>query len=515
VTAALATERWTGRLAVLICVWLLPFARFILYQRYPLLRIEVLVPLSVTLLCCVLAAVVLPAGRVFAAVVVVSIILESTFPIHSYLEALGNIQYRWVLAALTITTVTAWALMKENFFRLVMVFASGMFTVAAAQAVSGPIAAPRSPSTLAAANAVYVILDEFMGIAGFPRDIAECGRAADHTQEVLLRHGFDLYPEAFSNYAETSDSIPSIVNFRVEPRARLLRRMTLRSEGLFSAFRSRGYALSIYQSDYLNFQTPGIASQEIAATYPANTLQKLQDLPIGWPTKAVHIVASYFQSDNFWYDRLTRVAPSLWLVQDRRIGPLAVTDLWPERLGKDILAAAQPTFFFAHLLTPHYPYVFDSEGGLREYKDWGAGFSLRTSDPLVHRRLYQLYCAQAEHVSHQMDSFLGTLEKSPAYNSTLIVIHGDHGSRLELSSPEQPELRAVLNRFSALLAIKPAGSRPGRLVPRRASVVRILAETFAPGDAAKLTDSADQGFLEDSDGNYRMIPILKIWSDPS
>jgi Sulfatase len=511
---------WTGRFLVLICIWLLPFVRFLLHGQYGFLRVEALVPLALGVLICAAAAVVLRSSALFGLVITGSIVLLSAYPVHSYLEPYISLQYRWVLIGLSAVLLMAYVLMKEVFLQLAAIFALGMFCVAIGQRLANrtqaePVAAAPLPQNAARpAHAVYLIFDEFLGLAGFPRDIPECAETAGQIQSMLLRHGFDVYPNAYSNYADTADSIPSIVNFALEPPSGFLRRMRLRSEGLFSSFESRGYKVAIYQSDFIDFQAPGLDSSNIAATYAANTIGKIEDLPIAWDKKARHIVASYVQADEFFYGRLKRSSPSSWLVQDRRIGPLAVTGVWPDRLARDIRGASQKTLFFAHLLTPHYPYVFDRDGNLRAYEDWGAGFSLKTSDPAIHRKLYQRYCEQAGHLSHQIDGFLQSLETSPSYESTWIVLHGDHGSRLDLTTRDPAELRSVLDHFSTLLAVKPASASSGRMLPRKASVLRILAEMIAPQAAAKLTDNADKAFLRETAGGYRTIPILTIWREP-
>jgi len=47
-----------------------------------------------------------------------------------------------------------------------------------------------------------------------------------------------------------------------------------------------------------------------------------------------------------------------------RTGPISLRQLWPRTITQDILQARRPTLFFVHLLTPHSPYLLDSQGNV-------------------------------------------------------------------------------------------------------------------------------------------------------
>jgi hypothetical protein len=102
-----------------------------------------------------------------------------------------------------------------------------------------------------------------------------------------------------------------------------------------------------------------------------------------------------------------------------------------------------PAYHFVHLLPPHPPYI-TTQGG--DY----AGRVLpnnRTNSKSEARSVVRLLLA-----------FLGRLQELGLYDSSLIVIHGDHGSNFP-PVLEGKEVPMKLSRVPTLLAVKPPGKR--------------------------------------------------------
>ena len=149
---------------------------------------------------------------------------------------------------------------------------------------------------------------------------------------------------------------------------------------LFERLRSEGYAIAAYESDYLECCA---TRTECAATtrYAASTIGVLERLPIPWTRKTRYLASTYLLSDMFLWGLAYSLSPHLLQTANWRIGPLSVADIWPGRLSRDILQAQRKTMFFAHLLTPHSPYVYRRDGVLRDDREWIDGRNCSAADP--------------------------------------------------------------------------------------------------------------------------------------
>lgn len=100
---------------------------------------------------------------------------------------------------------------------------------------------------------------------------------------------------------------------------------------------------------------------------------------------------------------------------------------------------ARPRFIYAHILAPHYPYVFHA-GGKR------SGLVSNTGTP-------QEYLEQLKYVNHLTTNAIATI-RARSKSPPIIVLQGDHGFRA-LPAPNQHEsARKILNAYHL-----PGGSR--------------------------------------------------------
>jgi hypothetical protein len=145
---------------------------------------------------------------------------------------------------------------------------------------------------------------------------------------------------------------------------------------------------------------------------------------------------------------------------------------------------------------------------------------------------------QVEFLTSQLREFLGELRAAGIYDSTTLILHGDHGSRIRLVDEGQraartkllsecpkcpdvnrydyvsaPPLRDLLSRFSTLLAIKLAGASQPSEVSTKGSVLSFLRGVVWPRQAEN--EGINSVYLFDAQGRPREIPLLAIWQDRS
>jgi hypothetical protein len=72
----------------------------------------------------------------------------------------------------------------------------------------------------------------------------------------------------------------------------------------------------------------------------------------------------------------------------------------------------------------------------------------------------------------------------------------------------EPDARDLLNRFSTLLAIKPAGATKPEIVNERGSVLFFLLRAFHYGPQTNSVDDMNAAYLFDPDGSPRAIKTI-------
>lgn len=96
------------------------------------------------------------------------------------------------------------------------------------------------------------------------------------------------------------------------------------------------------------------------------------------------------------------------------------------------------TYYFAHFLLPHKPYIYNENCKLLWITNWETG----THGP--EKAFEQASCSK-KHVFHLVDK----LEESPALKDAVIIVHGDHGVRLDKTSD--------VSMYGSFLAVKIPG----------------------------------------------------------
>lgn len=525
-----ATPLWPGRFLVLACLMVLPYVGFLVGQGYPLARVESAAALGCLTAVAALAATVFR-GRVFAAPVLVCAAAVSAVPLQRALHQVHGFSVVQITVLAGAALAGAMLLLRKDFFHLLAVFAAGAFVAHVYRSMVPPAHAAAVRAGGHRAHVLYLVLDEHMGPAGLPAGMAPCRNAAGAVELTCRSFGFRLYPYAYSNFPMTLESLPSIMN-RVIP----LRRGDLMHPGspdafgvysvnahrFFAWFRARNYALRVTQ--YRAINVAGGEGAEVAEY--ATRLGALAAIEGPWQEKFRLAVGTYQNSDPV-LARLHAFFP--FRFGPRLTGPLSLSARWPEDLLAEIASARHPTCFFVHLLTPHGPYLYRSDGSARNLGVWAGDMEdNQRLPPDVYRERYTRYAGQIEFVQSQLRRLLEGLERGGLLDGMTVVVHGDHGSRIRRLEARNvaagrmhvdrydytgpPDVRDLLDRFSVLLAIKQPHQRRFSTDERRASLLRFLCEDLyhekPPGAGGEL----DSVFLFDPQGNAKEVRWTHLWN---
>jgi hypothetical protein len=536
-------SRFRVRILIFFLLLAVPVIRLLLNAGYGFFHTEVL---AAFLLIIGVSAGLAALGRwpiVFHAQIIGLSILLSFNAVQ--VNFLPDLRMRWIIAGLGALLTAAILLLRSHFYPVLLIFLAGSLATDVGQAIIR-FAGTGEPAISGGQNrnrhVIHVVFDELIGFAGLPTDCASCTRAGGMLRDVLAHGNFRVYPYAFSNYRGTQDSVPSILNDRLITRTGEFfppaePRPFLRQNKYFRRYLDAGYAVRVYQSDYILYAAPEFP-QIAARTYPAYDIKLLHRLSMSWIERLRQIGVVYLKSDHSWLALWSRFLPSSWDPQSLLLAPLAAGQVWPAALLADCRRATGNTLFFAHIMKPHYPYVYRADGSLGDPNGWWSHsrMDFYEGETPEYRRRYEMYGDQVQVLARELKEFFDGLRAAGLYDSATIVIHGDHGSRLRLLKeserkerqklqsktpycsavnrydyPGEPELQDLLNRYSTLLAIKPPEARSPEVIADKGSVLYFLRVASGTAVAPSEYDPLNSVYLFHSDGSPETIPILKYW----
>jgi hypothetical protein len=289
-------------------------------------------------------------------------------------------------------------------------------------------------------NIYYVVLDAY-GRADVLRDLYR------YDNIDLLGHlrqrGFHVARYATSNYALTTQSLASSLNFRyvhdgapgtgADAGAQGISRDTIADSRLSRFLRQRGYRVVTFAS---GTAVTDCIKADIRME-PASSLSEFQNTLLNaTPLPLVFALVAPMQLDPLELHR-RRVRYAFDHLAD-------TTKLRP------------PVFVFAHIVCPHHPFVFDRNGD----RVGGSGaLTLEDADSQADGRgtYVRDYAEQARFVSRETRAAIDAILEQ-ADRPTVIVVQSDHGpgSRTVWGRAERTDLR---ERFGILLAYYLSGDR--------------------------------------------------------
>ena len=370
---------------------------------------------------------------------------------------------------------------------------------------------PASPASTDRPAFLYVVLDGAMGVEGL--NAAPGGRTlAKEIRELFDRYGFRVHGAAFSRHFVSARSIPNTLNFDFRddswgPLLRHHRNLQVRS-ALFSRLARDAYDVISYGTGHIDFCFDVASRCEVLPSFnPFSPYIESDELKTRalYQVMAAALGESYFlyRYSKFLLTRVTATDVSEFAGVDAYAFPR-----WFERFESDVVSLPRGRAYFAHVLMPHAPYVFDES--CRETGRASVAYFLREQHNLqgsaleeTRARGYRDYQAQYRCLLSKMEGLLRAFEVDSRFADATIVIHGDHGPRISSGQyVERLTERDMVDNYSTLYAIRAPGLEPG-YDTRLVSVQQLTAEYFGgedlePGPAVPtvVVDSEDEGKVE-------------------
>lgn len=332
---------------------------------------------------------------------------------------------------------------------------------------------------------IHLILDEHQGIEGVPTDTAYGRALKNKIKEFYQRYGFKLYGGAYSHYFQTVDSIPNLVNFSAEAVSKILITgerppYALKHNRYFQFMKSKGYQIEVVDVDYVDFCSSLEAPPESCTKYPWYTLDKVARLDLPVLTKTTTLLAAFVASYTRYQEILKRyelqvrpflisrgvVLPVLYresLWTKRPLHPFSVNAMAAmDAISESIAQLSPGHMLFAHLLLPHFPYVFHKDCSPRaipESLDNMEAVPLELRTPESREIRFDQYLKQMECLYDELDKLFQRMQLAGTFSDSIVIVHGDHGARLGLRHPilkEQDQLTVAdyADGFSTLFAVR-------------------------------------------------------------
>ncbi|HEX5775663.1 MAG TPA: hypothetical protein VFX95_03180 [Caulobacteraceae bacterium] len=371
---------------------------------------------------------------------------------------------------------------------------------------------PEQPALL------HVILDEHIGIEGLPADNPQTPAVRKMLLERYVSEGFRLYGRAYSEHFHTANAVPQIVNFgetQSQTAGPMEKGVKVPTNRYFDYLRGRGYAINVYQNDWIDFCD---GRKVRCASYTSGGLEGVKPAALSTVDKAELIALNLMALSPLGraaprhYDRAVMKLREAGLPAPPLIGAgarataglntLAMT----RTLMADLRQAHGGEAYVAHLLLPHYPYITDPDCKVRPHAQWNYG----KHEPVM-RHGEAGYFDQIACATSLVENAVRALENSPSRNNFIVVVHGDHGSRMTTQDPRLGRTvsdRDMIASYSTLFAVRAPGIAPG-YDPRPAAVPALL-KGLVQSDFTRAPVPAGRGivFLEDDDRNPSSRVVL-------
>lgn len=331
---------------------------------------------------------------------------------------------------------------------------------------------------------IHLMLDEHAGIEGIPVDIAEGKKLRLDLEKIYNANGFHVYGAAYSHYMQTFNSVSNLVNFSSSPISHYYffnNSSKLKQNTYFKLMAEKGYRIRVYQfNSMIDYCQTHQYPIESCYDYPAANLNSILGLGISTKDRFLFMLKSYLlwsqayvmlmlEYQTYIYQPLYEMGmnPPSWSWYQARTSALYVPEIF-QQIAHDVKQHPKGTFFYAHILGPHNPFVYAANCQLiKNPMKWqiSVGLDPIPNTPETRRERYTLYENQVRCVTMQVQLLIDDLKQAGIYKQAIIIVNGDHGARITEHLPletakDQFTLQSYRDCFNAFFAVKMPGLSP-------------------------------------------------------
>ena len=312
---------------------------------------------------------------------------------------------------------------------------------------------------------LFIILDEMNGIGSLDTGIKNYEKAKKSYLDIVNNHKFKIYPNSYTLFSTTSESIPRMLNFDnsmtnpdndnyITDHDEYFFTKKLIKNRLFDSLGDKKiYVKQSRGIDYCN-------NINVVRCDTFNPLSKKILKEIDYANPILSEFISKFSYQNSIFARfLSRFLVELNLVNLSN-SPRSDKAYFEKDLSKllEVIKNEKYDLYFVHFLVPHKPFGFDIKCN---YKN----FRALNLDSIFMKTQHnnEIYCTNLF-----LNNFLNKMQKLDNYNDFKIIIVSDHGAR---NSPEPKD------SFSVVTLVKNSMQKP-YIDEKIISVQKVVSEFF-------------------------------------
>lgn len=485
-----------------------PFSSFVIANFYPLFgegSLEIHLVLA--------AAMVTGNALLLVSRQVGMVIISIAVTFYLYLFNELHLQIHWltneyVLLLIILLFAAGFSRLKKNGWVLMLTISTSILVVSWSGELSRSdwmqetYQSPITRTDASLPSVVHIVFDELTSPDALPDELESAREAKRMISQFHRKYGFYVFSNAYSSFFDSRYSLSATMNpgdmltaehfvanavssWRSQSSLDDRVKYFLSSNEVFREAALNGYNIAVYQSTYMDFCNSaldkGIVQEQLArcVTYDYS-FGALTEINISrWHKATVilgHFFGEYERFKNIWFrmrnvfgDHLA-VLPVLDIPLNR-ITPVSARRPMTELFG-NIKESPRGTYFFAHLLIPHYPYVFDRNCQIRSNptewlwrSEWGLGV---VTSNLARIQRYDQYSEQVICLFQMLDAQFEKLRQEELLDKVVFIIHGDHGSRIvkdlpyaEIANKSKLDDQLISDAFSTYLSIRAEGIESG------------------------------------------------------
>ena len=318
---------------------------------------------------------------------------------------------------------------------------------------------------------VHLVLDSYLGLDGMALGPREYRELRAEQAAFFTGRGFQLYPRAYSRHAKTLNSLPHLFSYGgAWPHIRTVNQQYAVPDELpyFADLDRLGYRTSAVLPDYFDL----CVRQKLThcRKFESSALTSMLGTELGPLDRAKALGFTMLNLGGL----SARLALAIQLGANDFLGredrlPFNRSELFPlaslqelDRFADDLVDLRPGEMRFAHLLLPHDPYMLNADCTVKPEATW-----LDEHGPGAEAARERAYADQVRCLQRRLGQMLDSLDRTPAGREAIVLIHGDHGSRISpavpyLGGPDLTE-REMLMAHSTFFAIRVPGEAAGEV----------------------------------------------------
>lgn len=485
-TGGLVESAWWD-VAAPVSILIAPVVAFAAFHRYSYFTLEFLAGLGFFTLVGILIGLAIVRGPTWRKVAAITLLLTVYVDLQ-FGELLVGFGGFWShatlpLAFLVFLVLSLWlrqhlTLMITTIFGTIVL---STLLIPPRAALPNYLASSQLSTNTALPTFVHIVLDEHIGVEGLPTDLDAGAEMKRDITAFFEERGFYVFGNAFSRFYRSEWSLGHVLNPGRDFDPGVIHRKNdgtvwqVRENDYFRRVEEAGYNVKVYQFQHLDYCAS--IKQRLAScrTDNVSSMGAIQNTPLT-VTQKLHVIAGYYlyystiyrnlriSYDGVAHQFVQPTAPlSQWHWERNQIGSIAGLS-GIDLLREDLRDANRGEYYLAHLNTPHYPYLYDRSCRLLKPEQWATRDIPRSLHQYVNleefrAHNYGRYLEQMRCMYAKLGELLDVIETTETLKDAVVILHGDHGSRMALREPttrnwDSLTTSEIVDNFSTLFAVR-------------------------------------------------------------